>query len=81
MRGKVAKVEDATPLGYPNWVLVSVEGQVKGILVYHNWEAKNGDLKAGDEIEYDLSRLPIYSNAPYSFSNELRRAPKGEIVE
>jgi hypothetical protein len=68
IRGKVVEVVPSTA----GWREVQVEGLDHPILVHQNWFNENGELKPGDEVEYD----PVMQGA-----RNFSRAPKEASLE
>jgi hypothetical protein len=63
----------------PGWWLLQVEGEEQGILVHNNRIHEIGPLEPGEEIVYELTKFPVYSNSPYRFVVRLERVPKAAL--
>ena len=71
---RVLSFEEAP--GYPWWHLLQVEGREGAFMVSHNWVSQNGMLHPGDEIEFELTSKPVYSDCQFRFVAALRRCSK-----
>ena len=72
--GKVSEFKQADQSRFPSSWEVRVEGYEKSFLLANNWINGFGTLKGGDEIEFEVSKHPLYSGVPFNFFAGLKRA-------
>lgn len=74
MIGKVLKFEEAGSDSFSHWYVVTIENQQKSYLLGRNWVNQFGVLKVGEEIEFEVRKLPAYSDVKnFNFFVGLKR--------
>ena len=80
MKSKVLEVRPAGP-DYGAWYIVKLTDADKEFLLHQNWDAENGELKPGDEVEYEVAEYASYSQAEYLFFRTVKRLPKETLID
>ena len=73
VRAKVTECKQADQSKFPSWWEIRVEGYEKSFLLANNWLNEFNALKSGDEIEFEVSKHPLYSGVPFNFFSGLKR--------
>ena len=78
MRAKVLQISKREDL--PWWHILKLDSHPKEVLLNQNWYNANGEVKAGDKVEFEVEKVPVYNSAPeYDFVRGFRRVPEEEV--
>lgn len=65
---KVESLKEGALEGYAWWKIINDK-----YMVFHNWEAENGNLRIGDTLQLTPLIYPVYRNCSYEFVSKLVR--------